>query len=162
MQERRLNLTEWDPQEESTEPLLARGSHEMTVRCPQCGHRWNVSQFSRCPCDKRSRQLTREERDRVWGVVARAKITRKKMQWPAIRARVVRHADSRCVDCGAEVQHQSMGHVHHLLPRSRGGLDAIENLVYLCAYCHAARHEGEGQGEWGKLLRVAARRTEAI
>ena len=32
-------------------------------------------------------------------------------------------------------------HIHHLIPRSRGGTNDIDNLVYLCATCHRYAHQ---------------------
>lgn len=45
----------------------------------------------------------------------------------------------RCVSCGLELR-SSEADVHHLLPRSMGGTDALSNLVTLCDGCHAAHH----------------------
>ena len=41
-----------------------------------------------------------------------------------------------CSRCGAT----SNLHLHHIVPRSRGGSDAIENMTYLCADCHRLLH----------------------
>jgi 5-methylcytosine-specific restriction endonuclease McrA len=42
----------------------------------------------------------------------------------------------RCQNCGASDQLQ----IHHLNWRSRLGVDCIENLITLCANCHARLH----------------------
>ena len=41
-----------------------------------------------------------------------------------------------CRQCGAT----SDLHLHHIVPRSSGGSDAIDNMTYLCADCHRALH----------------------
>ncbi len=42
----------------------------------------------------------------------------------------------RCQHCGARGQL----HVHHQVFRSHGGTDSIDNLITLCARCHACVH----------------------
>ena len=46
----------------------------------------------------------------------------------------------RCQDCGSQVDLQ----VHHMNPRSQMGDDTEENLITLCAHCHAVTHLGRG------------------
>lgn len=54
----------------------------------------------------------------------------------ALRKRVYRRDCFRCVlcDCDRTIQ------IHHCVPRGQGGTDSIQNLVTLCAYCHAHVH----------------------
>lgn len=52
----------------------------------------------------------------------------------------------RCRRCGRgparkETYHRGFGY-HHVTPLSRGGADAIENLVLLCRACHDDHHAG--------------------
>lgn len=52
----------------------------------------------------------------------------------------------RCRACGRgptdrETYHRGFGY-HHVLPRSRGGPDVVQNLVLLCQRCHDAHHRG--------------------
>lgn len=42
-----------------------------------------------------------------------------------------------CEDCGA---YTPDGHVHHILPVSRGGDSREDNLLFLCKYCHSLQH----------------------
>ena len=51
--------------------------------------------------------------------------------WQVLRAKVFAQKGSQCVYCGRDASH-----VDHVLPRSRGGADAIENLVPSCARCN--------------------------
>jgi 5-methylcytosine-specific restriction endonuclease McrA len=65
----------------------------------------------------------------------------------------------RCQCCGSSYNL----HVHHVTPRGRGGDDAPENLITLCADCHSALHAREisrlPSGPRG-LSRERARRAE--
>lgn len=46
----------------------------------------------------------------------------------------------RCQYCGAtELESGAKLHLDHLTPRSRGGLDAAENLVTACRSCNCSR-----------------------
>jgi len=42
-----------------------------------------------------------------------------------------------CEGCGA---HARDGHVHHILPVSRGGDSSENNLLFLCKQCHSLKH----------------------
>lgn len=60
----------------------------------------------------------------------------------AVRAAVLSRADCRCERCGAEaLTMRGPLHLHHKLPRSRGGKHTVENLAVLCARCHSNVHE---------------------
>ncbi len=62
---------------------------------------------------------------------------------PALPGRDLRekvlHRDGACVLCGSAKKLQR----HHLVPRAKGGTDAPENQVLLCAECHRKLHSGE-------------------
>ena len=51
--------------------------------------------------------------------------------------RLIRTRDGGCVLC----RRTDNLHVHHIVPRSRGGKDAPDNLVTLCQDCHEKVHE---------------------
>lgn len=46
---------------------------------------------------------------------------------------------AKCVECGATERLE----VHHIRYRSQDGTDELDNLVTLCACCHAKRHKEE-------------------
>ena len=49
-----------------------------------------------------------------------------------LRHRYLKHRQDRCVVC-----HSCVGlEVHHIIPQGSGGLDAVFNLITLCAQCH--------------------------
>ena len=54
--------------------------------------------------------------------------------WQVIRAKVFATKGSQCHYCGADASQ-----VDHVLPRSRGGLDVLDNLVPACALCNHAK-----------------------
>jgi hypothetical protein len=43
---------------------------------------------------------------------------------------------ARCSDCGDTVGL----HLHHIIPKFRGGNDAPDNLLVLCSSCHHGKH----------------------
>lgn len=47
----------------------------------------------------------------------------------------------------------SYGHAHHVKPRSLGGLDEIENLVFLHPDCHAEIHSWPDRSREQGLLK---------
>lgn len=60
--------------------------------------------------------------------------------WERQRRMALDRDDYRCQSCGL---HECRLHVHHLVPRSAGGTDHLDNLVTLCPDCHATRHDQE-------------------
>lgn len=44
----------------------------------------------------------------------------------------------KCYCCGKPIRH-----FHHIIPRSKGGSDGVENKVGLCEECHDLHHKGE-------------------
>jgi len=55
-----------------------------------------------------------------------------------------------CILCGEN----RLVDVHHLIPRSKGGEDKIENLVVLCPTCHYSIHRNKiSESEYLKLLK---------
>lgn len=56
-----------------------------------------------------------------------------------LRKMILRRDGHKCFFCKS---HKKL-HVHHLLPRSKGGSDDPENLLAVCDICHARLHEGE-------------------
>jgi len=48
-----------------------------------------------------------------------------------------RRDGGRCCDCGGKVFRM---HTHHITPKSQGGSDDADNLITLCPYHHAKRH----------------------
>jgi len=56
--------------------------------------------------------------------------------YQVLRNRVLERDGWRCQNCGAADNLQ----VHHIERRSQLGSDADENLIVLCAKCHALLH----------------------
>lgn len=58
--------------------------------------------------------------------------------WPAIRERVWVRDGHACTRCGADDRTLQ---AHHVIPRSAGGPDTLDNLVTLCRPCHGVIHQ---------------------
>ena len=77
--------------------------------------------------------------------------------WSSVRRAVLARDRQSCVSCG-DACSGSDAHVHHLIPRSAGGTDDPENLITLCASCHAAHHPNLQVGLARRsIVRAAAR-----
>lgn len=48
----------------------------------------------------------------------------------------------KCARCGYHEFWESL-HIHHIVPRRKGGKDVPENLIVLCANCHFAYEHGK-------------------
>lgn len=62
--------------------------------------------------------------------------------WSELQGDVLRRDDYTCTCCGNQGGPHGNTELHadHVVPRSREGADAIENLRTLCRSCHQARH----------------------
>ncbi len=58
---------------------------------------------------------------------------------PAVRRKVMVRSRHRCQRPGCG--HTRFLEVHHLVPRSRGGSNDLDNLICLCSGCHKLLHE---------------------
>lgn len=58
---------------------------------------------------------------------------------PAIRWQVFQKDGWRCVACGRGSQNEIILHVDHIVPRSRGGSDALDNYQTLCSVCNIGK-----------------------
>lgn len=58
---------------------------------------------------------------------------------PALRWQVFQRDDWRCVACGRDSAAGIILHVDHIIPRSRGGQDALANYQTLCHLCNIGK-----------------------
>lgn len=58
--------------------------------------------------------------------------------WADLRRRTLRRDGYACRRCGADDRTLQ---AHHVVPRSAGGPDALENLLTLCRPCHGVIHQ---------------------
>ncbi|RQH00336.1 HNH endonuclease [Natrarchaeobius oligotrophus] len=61
--------------------------------------------------------------------------------WPKLRERTLRRDGYACTRCGCDDRTLQ---AHHVIPRSAGGPDALENLLTLCRPCHGVIHQSNG------------------
>lgn len=54
-----------------------------------------------------------------------------------LRRKVYEKCGSKCVECG----YTEKLHVHHVKEYAKGGMSELDNLVLLCAPCHANAHK---------------------
>jgi len=59
----------------------------------------------------------------------------KSKEWRSLRDRVLSRDCLTCQRCDKKYQKTELT-VHHLVPRSEGGADAMPNLITLCSPCH--------------------------
>lgn len=58
---------------------------------------------------------------------------------PAIRWQVFQRDQWKCVSCGRNSHNGAILHVDHIIPRSRGGLDGLDNYQTLCDICNIGK-----------------------
>lgn len=58
---------------------------------------------------------------------------------PALRWQVFQRDNWRCVACGRAAQGSIILRVDHIVPRSKGGVDALENYQTLCDLCNLGK-----------------------
>jgi hypothetical protein len=58
---------------------------------------------------------------------------------PAIRWQVFQRDGWKCVACGRASEHDVILHIDHIIPRSRGGTDTLDNYQTLCSLCNLGK-----------------------
>ncbi len=58
---------------------------------------------------------------------------------PALRWQVFQRDRWKCVSCGRNSHDGAILHVDHIMPRSKGGLDLLDNLQTLCSICNIGK-----------------------
>jgi 5-methylcytosine-specific restriction endonuclease McrA len=123
-------------------------SKPCSTACSQCNRVWSIlDKIDLRACDLYREQLERAERSSVACQLRYQKEsvgeTRKGRHrykagdgWSSIRKEAVRLAGGACQVCG----YSSHVHAHHIIPRSRGGKDLLDNLRVLCPTHHVEAH----------------------
>ena len=75
--------------------------------------------------------------------------------WNELRLESINRAKGRCSECKSKKF--GTGHVHHRYPLSKGGLNEINNLIYLCYDCHQRRHPHPFGGN-GPIKKIGIKR----
>lgn len=66
----------------------------------------------------------------------------KNLEWLNLQRQVFERDNFKCTHCKGKSKCFEL-HAHHLILRSGGGEDTLENLVTLCKTCHVAYHKGK-------------------
>ena len=56
--------------------------------------------------------------------------------WEMVRAVALKRDGHMCVQCAANGQYREAKEVDHIVPKSQGGSDDLDNLQSLCKKCH--------------------------
>ena len=64
--------------------------------------------------------------------------------WPTARKERLKLDRHKCTECGSKESIE----VHHVIPRSRGGSNAISNLLTLCDVHHQQKHRHLYKKRW--------------
>ena len=67
-------------------------------------------------------------------------------QWRKIRQAAIRRDQGLCQPCARSGITTAFDEVDHILPKSRGGTDNIDNLQCICRACHKVKTGREGAG----------------
>jgi 5-methylcytosine-specific restriction endonuclease McrA len=116
----------------------SRSPYQVVVQqCPDCGSgRVATNRGDRKLAPQELRAVLCDAYKRLPGKTNRAAVP------GSVRRAVLQRDRFRCrsAGCGGT----SFLAVHHLVPRERGGENALENLITLCSGCHRALHAREG------------------
>ena len=72
-----------------------------------------------------------------------------------MRKQVRKRDDDRCILCMQPYQE-----IHHIVPRSAGGSNDLDNLCCLCWKCHHTRAHGSNAKEIQKILQQLIRQKK--
>ena len=61
-------------------------------------------------------------------------------EYPKAVQRVIGHQQAKCLNCGQSLFNGEDIHVHHKIPRQKGGTNHTSNLVAVHQVCHAQLH----------------------
>ncbi|MFH8119917.1 MAG: HNH endonuclease [Candidatus Aenigmatarchaeota archaeon] len=66
----------------------------------------------------------------------------------SLRQEVFKRDGYKCVECGATKETTTL-HVDHIIPKSEGGTDELDNLQTLCEKCNLAKSNRKWRGGGG-------------
>ena len=89
---------------------------------------------------KNDKSLTREKNTRLVMVASAVAAAANKIPvMPAMRWQVFQRDGWKCVACGRTSHDGAILHVDHIVPRSKGGPDTLENFQTLCETCNIGK-----------------------
>ena len=84
--------------------------------------------------DRPKPSLTEDEENLLARSVDGKKVVKAGMRW-----QVMERDDFKCVACGASSKEGKILHIDHIIPRSKGGLDVLDNYQTLCQTCNIGK-----------------------
>lgn len=76
-------------------------------------------------------------------------------EWEKLRASVLQRDERLCQPCLKAGKVAPGTEVDHVIPKARGGTDALENLQAICPPCHRAKTAREFMGGEGETEKSA-------
>lgn len=105
--------------------------------CAETG-KWNPAKEA-CEQSKRKTRKSIIEENRIARNNKRADKIKFQKEFDYLKPKIIKRDGYRCVKCKSQINL----HVHHVVYRSNGGTNDFENLITVCAECHAEIHKGE-------------------
>lgn len=113
--------------------------------CPSCGR----ITTNRCYCDACEKART----DRRWSAYQEKRKALNNgvdfyntKEWKTLRLTVLERDHYLCQSCLKKGLYVDGNQVDHIIPRSQGGADTLNNLQTLCKSCHREKTAQEGGG----------------
>jgi rubrerythrin len=109
----------------------------------------NYSSIS--PAQKRANALERKASDEMKKIAREMRIDKQEEYielWSRIRQQVLDRDGYSCQMCG--MAKTSKLHIHHIMKKSKGGTDHLDNLITLCPSCHSKADHKFYNPDWTK------------
>ena len=115
---------------------ISLGEKPQLEKYVECFNEWSLTQIDKNETQTKSNKtdkvdLSEEEIERI--TTNRIKVM------PGIRWQVFKRDNWRCVACGRSADDNVILHVDHIIPRSKGGKDEIDNYQTLCEACNIGK-----------------------
>ena len=116
---------------------IAKGEPERFLELIAKANDWMEARYDAMEQDE-SVESNSEISDRITDT-AMALAEQKVRVMPTIRWQVFKRDNWKCCACGRGSQQDVILHVDHIVPRSKGGTDTLDNYQTLCSECNAGK-----------------------
>ncbi len=123
--------------------LRLRPDDELTYKvgsCYNCGSKMIIRYINDIMVGEFCRKCENEDEKSIRiqnGIYKKPKSQRNTIP-KELRHGVFKRDNYRCVECGATNKEKTL-HIDHIIPKSKGGLDKLNNLQTLCVECNVAK-----------------------